>query len=262
MARYCPLFSGSEGNSTYLGTANGGVLVDAGVSAKRLTEALSQRGIDPTSLHGIFLTHEHSDHISGLKVFLKKHPMPVYATHGTLEAVMEKDALPAGVTAYVIDNTVTVGDLQVTAFSTPHDSRESCGYRVAFPDERTAVVATDIGYLTDTVKKAVNGCDLVHIESNHDVRMLECGPYPYYLKERILSRVGHLSNESCASLLPLLLESGATRFVLSHLSRENNTPFLAQMTAQASLKATGALENRDFLLSVAAPIGADDVMIF
>ena len=262
MARYCPLFSGSEGNSTYLGTANGGVLVDAGVSAKRLTEALLQRGIDPAALHGIFLTHEHSDHISGLKVFLKKYPMPVYGTRGTLEAAAEKGALPAGIPMCVTDATVTVGDLQVTAFATPHDSRESCGYRVTFPDERTAAIATDIGYLTDTVKEAVSGCDLVHIESNHDVRMLECGPYPFYLKERILSRVGHLSNENCASLLPALLESGTTRFILSHLSRENNTPFLAQVTAQTSLKATGALENRDFLLSVAAPIGTDDVLLF
>ncbi len=262
MARYCPLFSGSEGNCTYLGTANGGVLVDAGVSAKRMTEALLQRGIDPDSLHGIFLTHEHSDHISGLKVFLKKHPMPVYGTRGTLEAVADKDALPAGATVYAVDGTVAIGDLQVTAFATPHDSRESCGYRVIFPDERTAAIATDIGHLTDTVKEAVSGCDLVHIESNHDVRMLECGPYPFYLKERILSRVGHLSNERCAALLPSLLENGTTRFFLAHLSRENNTPLLAQMTAQTALKAMGALENRDFLLGVAAPVGTDDILIF
>lgn len=262
MARYCPLFSGSDGNCTYLGTASGGVLVDAGVSAKRITEALLQREIDPATLGGIFLTHEHTDHISGLKVFLKKYPMPVYATRGTLEAVLEKDALPAGATVYVMDGAVTVGDLSVTAFATPHDSSESCGYRVVFPDERTAAIATDIGHLTDTVKNAVNGCDLVHIESNHDVRMLECGPYPFYLKERILSRVGHLSNESCASLLPALLENGTTRFILSHLSDENNTPLLAQVTAQTALKATGALENRDFLLGVAAPSGTDDVLIF
>ncbi len=262
MARYCPLFSGSSGNCTYLGTADGGILVDAGVSAKRITTALADRGIDPESLGGIFITHEHSDHISGLKVFLKHHPMPVYATQGTMDALLEKGVLPESATARVIDGTVTVGDMTVAAFATPHDSRESCGYCITFPDERTAAIATDIGHLTSTVTEAITGCDLVHIESNHDVRMLENGPYPYYLKERILSRIGHLSNERCAELLPQLLENGTTRFFLSHLSRENNTPLLALTTSQMALKGTGALENRDYLLAVAAQECAEDVLYF
>ncbi len=262
MARYCPLFSGSSGNCTYLGTADGGILVDAGVSAKRIKEALAARNIAPATLQGIFITHEHTDHISGLKVFLKQYPMPVYATKGTLDALIEKDALPPAVTVQEMNGTVTVGDMTVEAFQTPHDSRESCGYRVTFADERTAAIATDIGHLTDTVKQAITGCDLVHIESNHDVRMLENGPYPYYLKERILSRTGHLANERCAQLLPSLLESGTTRFFLSHLSRENNTPLLALTTSQMALKATGALENRDYLLAVAAQTCTDDVLIF
>lgn len=262
MARYCPLFSGSSGNCTYLGTASGGILVDAGVSARRITQALKERQIDPKSLHGIFITHEHSDHISGLKVFLRQNPMPVFASQGTLEALAQKDALPAGVTPYVIRDEITVGDLRVTAFATPHDSRESCGYRVMFPDERTAAVATDIGHMTDTVKAAVLSCDLVHIESNHDVVMLRHGPYPYYLKERILSRIGHLSNEHCAALLPELLQSGTTRFVLAHLSAENNTPQLAQTVSQTALCRTGAVEGRDFLLSVASPASERDVSIF
>ncbi len=262
MARYCPLFSGSSGNCTYFGTADGGILVDAGVSAKRIKTALADRNIDPATLGGIFLTHEHADHISGLKVFLKQYPVPVYATRGTLDAILEKDGLPTGVSVHVIDAAVDVAGMSVAPFATPHDSRQSCGYRITFPDERTAAVATDMGHLTEAVKHAITGCDLVHIESNHDVRMLENGPYPYYLKSRILSGVGHLSNEHCAALLPQLLASGTTRFVLAHLSRENNTPLLAQTTAQMALKATGALENRDFLLTVAAQSGEDDVWIF
>ncbi len=262
MARYCPLFSGSSGNCTYLGTADGGILVDAGVSAKRINTALAERDIDPASLGGIILTHEHTDHISGLKVFLKQHPMPVFATAGTLEALCEKDVLPNGITAQVIDQPIMIGELTVSPFATPHDSRESCGYRITFPDERTAAIATDIGHLTDTIRQAITGCDLVHIESNHDVRMLENGPYPYYLKERILGHIGHLSNERCAELLPYLLENGTTRFFLSHLSRENNTPLLALTTSQMTLKATGALENRDYLLAVAPQANAEDVLIF
>lgn len=262
MARYCPLFSGSSGNCTYLATASGGVLIDAGVSAKRIMTALKDRNIDPASLGALFITHEHADHISGMKVLLKHYPMPVYATRGTLEALMEKDILPAGVTATVIHGAVSVGDMTVTSFATPHDSRESCGYRITFPDERTAAVATDMGCLCDTVTQAISGCDLVHVESNHDIRMLENGPYPYYLKQRILGARGHLANEICASLLPSLLESGTTRFVLSHLSRENNSPLLALTTAQGALKGTGALENRDYLLTVAAQCSTDGVLYF
>ncbi len=262
MARYCPLFSGSSGNCTYLGTTDGGILVDAGVSAKRIGIALAEREIDPDSLYGIFITHEHADHISGLRVFLKKHPMPLYATAGTLGELLEKEMIPPGIDARVIDGAVTIGDLTVTPFATPHDSRESCGYRIVFPDERTAAVATDMGHLTDTIRQAITGCDLVHIESNHDVRMLENGPYPYYLKERILGGKGHLSNERCAELLPHLLENGTTRFILSHLSRENNTPLLALTTSQMALGATGALENRDYLLAVAPQANTEDVLLF
>lgn len=262
MARYCPLFSGSGGNCTYLGTAHGGILVDAGVSAKRIKTALVDRGVDPQTLHGIFITHEHSDHISGLRVFLKQYPMPVFATRGTLEAIIDKGAVPENATVIVIDRDTAVGDLTVSPFLTPHDSAQSCGYRVMFPDERIAVVATDIGFVSDEVRRAVTGCDLVHIESNHDVRMLENGPYPYMLKCRILGRGGHLSNDSCASLLPRLLESGATRFVLSHLSRENNLPQLAQQTAQCALSRGGAREGQDYLLSVAKPQDDAPVMLF
>ncbi len=262
MARYCPLFSGSSGNSTYLATAQGGILVDAGVSAKRLQEALETRDIDPRSLCGIFVTHEHTDHIQGLKVFLKRYPVTVYATRGTAQALLEKDALPAQASLCVMEGTVEAAGMKVTSFATSHDSRESCGYRITFPDERVVAVATDMGVMTDTVRQALGGCDLVHIESNHDVRMLENGPYPYMLKRRVLGVGGHLSNDVCASVLPSLLQSGTTRIVLSHLSRENNTPQLALITSQSALTAAGAVRERDYLLAAAAPVGQDAVMFF
>ena len=253
MARYCPLFSSSSGNSTYLATASGGVLVDVGVSSKRLHHALAERQIDADSIRAIFLTHEHTDHVSGLRVFLKQHPVPVYATRGTLEALAQKELLPAGTQTVVADSPHTIAGMEITAFATPHDSTESCGYRVTFPDERVAVIATDIGCVTDTVQTALKGADLVHIESNHDVRMLECGPYPYSLKQRILADTGHLSNDRCDALLPTLLASGTTRFVLAHLSRDNNTPLLAHAGAKAAFEAIGAREHSDYLLAVAEP---------
>lgn len=262
MAKYCSLFSGSSGNCTYLATPSGGILVDAGVSAKRIREALSARGVDPASLKAIFITHEHTDHIAGLKVLLKQFSLPIYATRGTLDALIEKDALPSGTIAYVMDGSVEAADMRVTAFATPHDSAESCGYRITFPDERSAAVATDMGILTAEVCEAIAGCDLVHIESNHDVRMLECGPYPYSLKRRVLGRGGHLSNEVCASLLPSLLQSGTTRFVLSHLSRENNDPALAQRVSQNALESVGAVIGNDCLLAVAPPQNDSGVTIF
>jgi len=263
MAKYCALFSGSSGNCTYLASSQGGVLVDVGVSAKRIKEALLARKIDPASLGGILVTHEHKDHISGLKVFIKQFPMPVYATEGTAKALLEGDTLPPGADLRVIgEDPVDIVGMDVKAFATPHDSAQSCGYRVTFPDGRSAAVATDIGIMTDTVLEALKGADLVHIESNHDVRMLQCGPYPYMLKCRVLGRGGHLSNEACAETLPVLLENGTTRFTLAHLSRENNMPELAYQTSAVALAKVGATLGNDCLLNVAKPDGIDGIIYF
>ena len=263
MAKYCALFSGSSGNCTYLGTPQGGLLVDAGVSAKRIKESLLARGVDPATLGGICVTHEHTDHTRGLKVFLKQFPIPVYATRGTAQALLDHDLLPPNVTVVPIgDHAAEVADMSVTAFLTPHDSAQSCGFRVAFSDGRCAAIATDMGFVAPSVVKALVGADLVHIESNHDVRMLQCGPYPYHLKCRVLGQGGHLSNEACADLLPTLLEGGTTRFVLSHLSRENNVPALAYQVSAASLAHTGATIGNDCLLSVAAPESVEGILYF
>ncbi len=263
MAKYCALFSGSSGNCTYLGAPREGILVDAGVSAKRIKEALVARDIDPTSIRGVFITHEHQDHIQGLKVFLKQYGVPVYATRGTAQALLDKHALPEGAQLIPVDEQgVEAAGIRMQAFLTPHDSAQSCGFRATFPDERTAAIATDMGFVAPSVVKVILGCDLVHIESNHDVRMLECGPYPYALKCRVLGRGGHLSNDACAALLPTLLQSGTTRFVLSHLSRDNNVPSLAYQVSASSLETATAVIGRDCLLDVASPEGRDSVICF
>lgn len=266
MARYCPLFSGSEGNCTYIGNADAGILIDAGVSAKRIETALLERGIDPRRITAVFVTHEHSDHIAGLKVLTKRYGMRVYATRGTMEALCEGDRVAVGTACFALpaDNATVIeeGGCAVTAFTTPHDSRQSCGYRVQTADDRTVAVATDMGQMTQTVRAAITGCDLIQIESNHDIPMLCGGPYPDFLKQRILANTGHLSNPACAAELAALAKSGTTRFVLAHLSRHNNRPELAFHTARTALSDGGLLEGADYLMRVASPEDTRGVMIF
>ena len=261
MARYCPLFSGSSGNCAYIGTPESGILIDAGVSAKRIETALRQREVDPCSIAAIFVTHEHSDHVCGLKILTKRYGIPVFASPGTLEALLEADALSGAYDAIPEEGMEAAG-MWVEAFRTSHDSRESLGYRVCTPDDRRLAVATDMGYMSDTVRFALSGCDLVQIESNHDVRMLENGPYPYYLKRRILADTGHLSNELCAASLPGLAESGTTRFYLAHLSKDNNTPEVAYITSQAALNQAGMKEGQDYLLRVAPRYDTEPMLVF
>ncbi|MBR5540728.1 MAG: MBL fold metallo-hydrolase [Clostridia bacterium] len=260
MARFCPLFSGSSGNCLYIGTSTAGILIDAGVSARRIEQALCTRDIDPATIRAVFVTHEHTDHITGLRVLQKRYHMPIYASVGTCEGIEEAAACDSCCTA--MTDIVELDEFAVTAFPTSHDSRESTGFRITLRDGRNVGVATDLGIITPTVREQLRGCDLVHIESNHDVRMLENGPYPYVLKRRILSATGHLSNEACAKELPELIRHGTTRVFLGHLSRENNMPTLADATADATLQTCGMTRNIDYLLQVAPPENDKPYILF
>lgn len=263
MARFCSLFSSSSGNATFIGTSKNGILVDAGVSAKRLKEALTGRGIAPESIGGIFVTHEHIDHIKAIRVFCSQFGTPVYATEGTLQAMEEEGVLNGKFPYYVIDEKGTeVSGMLISCFKTPHDSNESCGYRIILPDERKIAVATDIGHMTDTIRESIRGCDLVMLESNHDIGMVQNGEYPYYLKRRILSDRGHLSNIDCAEEAKELIKSGTTRLFLGHLSRDNNMPALAYETTYASIYETGAVINKDYLLTVNPEENREDIVRF
>lgn len=248
MARICPLFSGSTGNSYYIGTHSAGVLIDAGRSARQLEGMLKLCGIDPLAVHGILVTHEHTDHISGLRVFAKKYGVPVFCTPGTLQALgtaaaeFEVRPLPAE---------LSLGEMGITHFAVSHDCAQPVGYRIHTGDGRTIALATDLGFLSEEVKAGLLGADLVVVESNHDEDMLRAGPYPYHLKQRVLSDRGHLSNAACAAFLPELLGSGTRRFVLGHLSRTNNTPELALNTALGALVRAGYQPDVDFLLQAA-----------
>lgn len=251
MARFCSLFSSSSGNSTFIGSAKTGILIDAGVSAKRLKEALLGRDIDPSAIGGIFITHEHSDHIKGLRILASTYRIPVFATENTLSFLEENGHINGKFPFEIMPREgVEIGDIFIKSFATPHDSLESCGYRITLPDGQKAAVATDIGHMTDTVKENIKGCSLVMLESNHDVGMLQNGPYPYYLKRRILSPVGHLSNGDCAKAAAELIKTGTTRLYLGHLSTENNFPDLAFQESYAAICETGAVINRDYILEV------------
>lgn len=263
MARFCSLFSSSSGNCSYAGTADGGILIDVGVSAKRTAETLDCIGVDIGSVGAIFVTHEHTDHIQGIRVLASKHNIPVYASAGTLEALADNGTLNGKFPANVIpDKGIEVNGMFIRPFHTPHDSRESLGFTVEMSDGNRLAIATDIGTITDEVLSNITCCQLVMLESNHDVRMLQNNPnYTYALKRRILSDRGHLSNEMCAKTAADLIESGTTRLILGHLSKENNMPELAYQSTYSTLCARGMEEGSDYILRVAGT-GTPKMMVF
>lgn len=252
MARFSSLFSSSSGNCSYIGSAKGGILIDAGVSAKQINLKLDCIGVNPVDIGAIFVTHEHSDHVRGLRVFASKHKIPVYATQGTVDALIDSGVANGSFEINPVDsNGIEINGQLIVPFRTSHDSAQSCGFVVTTTDDRKIAVATDTGYVTEETKAAVKGCDLILAESNHDIGMVRNGIYPYLLKRRILSDVGHLSNIDCSNFVTDLVKNGTTRIVLGHLSKENNIPELAFQTSKSALDCVGAVQFRDYILSVA-----------
>ena len=252
MARLCPLFSGSSGNSYYIGSKNEGVLIDVGRSAKQITNMLINCNIEIGAVKAIIVTHEHSDHVSGLRVFASKNHIQVYASQGTLNALDNSGMLTSDFSSNVVGaDGVECAGMLIRPFHTSHDCAEGYGYKIRTSDDRTIAFSTDLGCISPEVHSVINGSDLVVMESNHDIGMLQNGRYPYPLKRRILSDRGHLSNDVCANELPILAHNGSTRFVLAHLSSENNTPELAYQTAMCSLTMAGLQQGIDFELSIA-----------
>ena len=251
MAKVVPLFSGSSGNCYYVSNGGSGILIDAGRSAKQITCALEDNGINISSIEAIFVTHEHSDHVKGLRVFANRHKLPVYMSEGTMNALYAGNYADEKTHCLVIGSEgVDLSAMHVDSFPISHDCAEGIGFRVDMGSKAYAL-ATDLGYISDEVEKALIGCDVVTIESNHDVNMLRMGPYPYILKRRIMSDKGHLSNEVCSVFLPKLVRSGTKRFILAHLSRENNMPEIAYRESLNELNANNMELMSDFTLNIA-----------
>ena len=242
MLRVATLFSGSSGNCTLLRTDNTAILVDCGKNCKAVCEALKIEGMDISDIDAIFVTHEHRDHISALDVMMRKKAIPIHVTSPSAPEVCKgRSAAENAVVHSGLMFEERVGDITVSSFPLPHDSAAHVGYTVVSDDGDRAGVATDMGYATMEAFNRLSGCRQIVLEANHDIAMLKSGPYPYYLKQRILSRRGHLSNDEGASLCRGLAEKGCESFILSHLSAENNTPELA-MRAVCSYMAEGNIE--------------------
>ena len=252
MVRFCSLYSSSSGNSTLLSDGDTNILIDAGVSAAKITAALSNLNISPGEIDAILVTHEHTDHICGIRVLSKKHNIPVYANPKTMEHILKAAPDIAPGNARIITPSATVGirSVVVKAFSTPHDSADSMGYVVCSEGKKYAV-ATDTGHITKAMLSNLAGCEAVLIESNHDEEMLRQGSYPYVLKKRILSDRGHLSNSKCAWLATQLAIWGTKRIALGHLSEQNNTGAKAYDASAAMLEANNFKVGSDVILKVA-----------
>ena len=259
MAKIVPLFSSSKGNSYYISGNNEGILVDAGRNCKQLELALLSNEIDTKTIKAIFVTHEHTDHCSALRVFAKRYDLPIYATKGTLEALVNGDKVDINARLFEIENEVALSDMLIKRVVTSHDASESCGYHITTADNRRCAIVTDTGFLSQNAIEALKNSNVAVVESNHDIEMLKNGPYPYPLQKRILGDMGHLSNELCARLIPHLARHGSRSFMLAHLSEENNRPEIAFKQSLNSLTENGYQVNQDSLdslhLQVAPPRG-------
>ena len=253
--RFTSIASGSSGNCTYVGSDNTHILIDAGVSKKRIEEGLSKLDLSLGDIDAIFVTHEHTDHIAALHTILKKYQIPIYATHGTIKGIRMSDKKNEMILSEFIpvqvDKEVSVGDMIINPMTISHDAMEPCGYRV-YCGGRKIGVATDLGCYTDYTVDCLKGCDALLLEANHDVRMLQTGPYPYQLKRRILGDMGHLSNEKSGELLCRLLHDNIQGIFLGHLSKENNLPELAFETVRVEVEmGDNPYHGNDFRIMVA-----------
>lgn len=264
MSKFCSFFSGSSGNCSYVSNADSGFLIDAGTSARSILTSMKNNHIDQNTIKGIFITHEHEDHIKGLRVLLKTLKVPIYASQPTLNFLMANNHLQADTSCIVIESEkpAVIHNNMICAFSTMHDSNDSQGYKFFFPDGRTLGFATDLGTVDETVFLALQKSDVVVLESNYDSSMLDCCSYPYYLKRRIKSNVGHLDNAECATTIGSLIQNGSTHFILAHLSKECNHPELALETCKSELSMRTMKLGVDYTMQVASRKENSPMIVF
>ena len=251
----CSIASGSSGNCIYTGTDKTGILIDVGISAKRIEQGLASVDRNIKDIKGIFISHEHSDHIKGLGVLARKHHIPIYGTKGTIQAIKNCASL-GEIDAELYreirpDENITIEDLVIQPFRISHDAAEPVAYRMEC-GKKSAAIATDLGFYNQKIVDKLQNLDVLLLESNHDTHMVEVGGYPYHLKQRILSDRGHLSNESAGKLLCHLLHDDLKAVFLGHLSKENNYEELAYETVKVEITlGSEKYQPDDFLIEVA-----------
>ncbi|MDO4178027.1 MAG: MBL fold metallo-hydrolase [Phascolarctobacterium sp.] len=258
------LASGSKGNSALIKAGEVYFLVDMGLSCRELTKRLEKVGVSPDELKGVFITHEHIDHIKGLETFTKKFSVPLYSSENTWRVIVNRLKNIRRDNLYTISDEFSIGEVKITSFSIPHDATDPHGYYFTSPNGEKCTYLTDVGHITKTLKKVVQGTTSLILETNHDVDMLKTGSYPYELKRRILSTLGHLSNESAGNFLAEL-DVLPEQIILAHLSQENNRPELALETVKNILAKSGKEGN--FLVAsqgeiVGSILSADQLSIF
>ena len=246
MTSFYNLCSSSKGNCTYIGDENGGILFDAGIGIRCFAKSLEKASINPENIKAVFISHEHYDHIKGLDAITKKYAIPVFASEGTGENLL----LTGDQEVRIINSPVIVAGFEVTPFHTSHDVKESLGFTVKTPSGRKIGICTDLGFVSDEVLTSLKDCDFIMLESNYDESMLSFGDYPEFLKRRIASRRGHLSNEQCAETIKTLIHNGVKRFVLAHLSENNNRPDVALAHSKNYLAGNNLVCGEDYFLDV------------
>lgn len=261
--KFCSLYSGSSGNSIFIASDNTRVLIDAGLAGKKIDEALKHIGEEASSIDGIFITHEHIDHIKGVGVLSRKYDIPIYANDNTW-AVMEKNIgkiKEHNIRIMDRRSSITINDLEIRSFNIPHDAIAPVGYTVSYAGKNASVV-TDFGVFTEEIRDNIIDSDIILLESNHDVNMLRMGPYPYKLKLRVLGENGHLSNEDCGSAIVSLLKNDKKKqIVLGHLSGTNNHPDLAYQTVVDVLSANGIRPGDDVILQLASRHNPSEIIL-
>ena len=236
MLNFCSLYSGSSGNSLFIQTESTKVLVDCGVSCKKVEEGLKSIDVDPSSIDAVLVTHEHSDHVKGLGTFSKKFDVPIYANQETLDNMQAQTLKISNnnIHTFKVSDKFEVGDLSVFPFSISHDAANPCGFNI-FKDNKKISIATDIGTMDSKTIKNLEDSIFILLESNYDPDILRCSPYPYLLKRRIAGPTGHLPNNKAGETISYLMNSGLKTAMLGHLSKENNFPELAYKTVAEEL---------------------------
>ena len=237
MIRVCTLFSGSSGNCEYVNCNDTSILVDAGVSGKKIENALYEVDVSPEEIDAIVISHEHIDHIRGVGVLARKYGYDIYATQLTWQEMYRQvgDIPKEQIHTFVSGGDIVIGDINISTFKTPHDAADPVGFNI-FAEGKKITIATDIGYVDDEILERFKDSNIALIEANHDINMLKAGPYPYELKKRILGERGHLSNERAGEVVAELAKSGTQNILLGHLSKENNFPELAYETVLNALE--------------------------